>query len=252
MIQRLSIELTNRCSKGCSFCYNQSSALGRTKWLPSEVVSFVQDCAEHGSEAVSFGGGEPLQYDELDYVLTALKGSLFRSITTNGLQLTNERLDRLANSAPDKVHVSIHFPEDMVEVQRVAKKVSLLELHGIKSGVNLLVARSKLEFAKAAAQFLHERGIDNKRIIYLPMRRMDTPTAEELFQVAGCQPFQSMTCVTHCHASLRFCSIGWDKSIAFCSYTSTRRLLPELTFAGLMMAMENLGLTFCGDTHEAN
>ncbi|MFO0940005.1 MAG: radical SAM protein [Pirellulales bacterium] len=130
MIQRLSVELTNRCSKGCSFCYNQSNELGGTKWLPDEVIGFVKDCAEHGIEAVSFGGGEPLQYDQLDYVLTALKGSLFRSITTNGLQLTNERLDRLANSAPDKVHVSIHFPEDMVEVQRVVKKVLQLDLQG--------------------------------------------------------------------------------------------------------------------------
>jgi MoaA/NifB/PqqE/SkfB family radical SAM enzyme len=59
-IERLSIELTNRCDKGCGFCYAASTPDGGTEWTDDDVVGFVVDCAGHGTKAVSFGGGEPL------------------------------------------------------------------------------------------------------------------------------------------------------------------------------------------------
>jgi hypothetical protein len=55
---------------------------------------------------------------------------------------------------------------------------------------------------------------------------------------------------TKCGLSPRFASIGWDKSVAWCSYTATRRRLPALTFAGLIAAMDGLGLEFCGGTED--
>ena len=38
-IERLSVELTNRCGKGCAFCYNASRPAGETRWTPDEVVT---------------------------------------------------------------------------------------------------------------------------------------------------------------------------------------------------------------------
>jgi hypothetical protein len=57
-----------------------------------------------------------------------------------------------------------------------------------------------------------------------------------------------MTCLTACGSSPRFCSVGWDKRVAWCSYTATRAPLRELTFAGLAAALDGLGLEFCGGT----
>src|SRR5258708_33211157 len=85
--ERISIEVTNRCAKACSFCYNHSLPEGDTRWTTDELVAFVRDCAAHGVKAVSFGGGEPLQFDGLFDTLTHLQGVLFRSITSNGLLL---------------------------------------------------------------------------------------------------------------------------------------------------------------------
>ncbi len=59
--------------------------------------------------------------------------------------------------------------------------------------------------------------------------------------------FQSMTCLLACGPSPRFCSVAWDRTVAWCSYTKTRRELPELSFRGLIEAMTNLGLEFCGE-----
>ena len=117
-IERLSIELTNQCSKQCHFCYNNSHPAGKTIWSPDEVVSFVLDCAKSGTKAVSFGGGEPLEYPGLFEVLQQLQGFLFRSVTSNGLQLRGETLEQLVAARPDKVHISIHFPERSPEVMR--------------------------------------------------------------------------------------------------------------------------------------
>ncbi len=150
--ERVSIELTNRCTKACWFCYNHSLPEGDTRWTPDEVVSFVNDCADHGTRAVSFGGGEPLQYPGLFDVLTRLRGRLFRSLTSNGLLLTGDLLERLVESAPEKVHLSIHFPQRQQEVERVIGQVQELEKRGIKSGINFLVAQSNLEAAIEAAR----------------------------------------------------------------------------------------------------
>jgi hypothetical protein len=246
MLDRISIEVTNRCAKACWFCYNHSLPEGDTRWTADELVSFVGDCAAHGIKAVSFGGGEPLQYDPLFSVLERLRGTLFRSLTSNGLLLCGERLERLLAAAPDKVHLSIHFPEHDGEVRRVIRQVHELAERGVRSGINLLVARSNLSAARRAAETVRQSGIGNDRIVYLPMRGQDTPTPSEVAAVAGGQPFQSMTCLTACGRSPRFCSIGWDKTVAWCSYTRTRRLLPALTYEGLQAALNGLGLEFCG------
>src|SRR5262245_52397874 len=150
-LELVSIELTNRCGKACWFCYNHSRPEGDTRWRPEEVVGFVRDCAAHGIKAVSFGGGEPLQYPALYDVLRDLDGTLFRSVTTNGLSLQGDAIDRLVAARPDKVHISIHFPERATEVDRVITQVTDLAARGIKSGINFLVTRTNLPAARTAA-----------------------------------------------------------------------------------------------------
>jgi sulfatase maturation enzyme AslB (radical SAM superfamily) len=246
--ERISIELTNRCQKGCWFCYNHSHANGGEAWTLEELTGFILDCREHGTKAVSLGGGEPLQSPLLIPLLKSLHGRLFRSFTTNGLLLDEPMLDTIAAAEPDKVHVSIHFPDSRHEVTRVTSQVHSLANRGIRSGVNLLVARSHLPAAAEAARSLRASGIGNDRIVYLPMRGQDTPTPAEMAQVAGGAKFQSMTCLAACGRSPRFCSIGWDRQAAWCSYTVSRRPLATLTHARLVAAMTDLPLTFCGGT----
>jgi sulfatase maturation enzyme AslB (radical SAM superfamily) len=221
--------------------------VGQTIWQPDELVNFVADCAAAGTQAVSFGGGEPLEYEGLFEVLQRLQGVLFRSFTTNGLHLNDDILAEIVTAAPDKVHISIHFPETLSEVQRVTNQVHLLASLGIRSGVNLLVSRSNLVAASAAARLLNEAEIGNDRIVYLPMRGMDTPTPQQIAQVAGGKPFQSMICLSACAKSDRFCAIGWDKQVAWCSYTVARRPLPALTAEALISTLKDLSLIFCGD-----
>ena len=61
-------------------------------------------------------------------------------MTTNGLLLKHDVVDWLIAARPDKVHISIHFPENLPEVERVIRQVHLLTERGVAAGVNLLVA----------------------------------------------------------------------------------------------------------------
>ncbi|MBP9113179.1 MAG: radical SAM protein [Polyangiaceae bacterium] len=243
-IERVSLELTRQCRKGCHFCYNGSNAAGATSWSVEEVVSFASDCARNGVKALSLGGGEPLEYEGIFEVLRALNGVVFRSMTTNGL-LLDTHFETLANAKPEKVHVSVHYPSNMAEVERVIRQVTALEDAGIRSGINFLVRQSDVDAAKVAAAKVRAAGIENERVTYLPMRGEDTPTSKEIAAVAG-GPFQSMSCLLACRKSERFCSVAADKSVAWCSYTRTRRLMNDATWRGLEEALRDLGLEFCG------
>ncbi|MBP6631847.1 MAG: radical SAM protein [Kofleriaceae bacterium] len=243
-LDRISLELTNRCGKACWFCYNASDPQSPTRWDPVEVVDFVTDCARNRIKAVSFGGGEPLEYPELFEVLTALRGLLFRSFTTNGLAL-DEAMDSVVGSAPDKVHVSIHFPGNDAEVGRVIRQVGALHAAGIVSGINLLVRASQVADAMRCAARIRASGIGNDRIVYLPMRGSDTPTADDLGRVAGGVQFQSMSCLMACTRSPSFVSIGADRHAAWCSYTRSRQPLAHPTHAALVAVLADLGLEYC-------
>jgi len=243
-LDRVSIELTNACAKSCSFCYNHSNPTGATAWTVDEIVDFVVDCAANGIKAASLGGGEPLQFPGLFAVLKRLDGVVFRSFTTNGL-LLDQLFDDVVDARPDKVHVSLHFPERPRELARVIRQVVSLQEAGLRSGVNLLVRKSRVDHAVRASAALIEAGIGTDRIMFLPMRGEDTPTPKELATVAGTSRFQSMTCLLGCSASPRFASVGWDKQVAWCSYTSSRRPMPSLDFDGLMRGLTGLGLATC-------
>lgn len=244
-VERLSIELTDRCEKGCPFCYAGARPGGARAWRPEDAVALVLDCAAHGTRAVSFGGGEPLEYPPLFDVLRATRGRLFRSVTTSGLRL-DALLDRLAEAAPEKVHVSIHDAGSADEVARAIRQVGALEARGIRGGVNLLVRRSGVAAAGAAASALRAAGIGNDRIIFLPMKlHPDAPAAGEVAAAAG-GPFQSATCLSGCAPSPRFASLDAAGTAGACSYTRSRAPLRAMTHAALVDALAAAPLAPCG------
>lgn len=245
----MSVEPSRRCSKGCSFCYNGSNSDGEDGWSADELVWFAKDCARNGVESLSIGGGEPLEYGGLYSVLAALDGVLARTLTTNGILLEDTAaLDRLASARPDKVHVSIHSPENPREVDRASTVVSGLDARGVHAGVNLLVRRSRLDDATRAYATLLSRGFTAGHIVLLPLRaegERDTPSPEEVARVAAGTRFQAMSCLSGCQKSERFASIGYDKTAAWCSYTRTRRVMRSLDYRSLVEALDGLGLERC-------
>ena len=178
MIELLSIDLSNYCSKQCSFCYNHSRKEGNIVWMTSEVIDFASDCIKHGVKAVSLGGGEPFEYEGVFEVIDALFPLCYLSVTSNGLPLEDEKVWRLLEThKPDKIHLTIHQPDNEREVARVERQLQHIDTLGIKPGLNLLVAAGKIAQAKAVYERL-SKVMSPEQIILVPQRFSNTPTSK--------------------------------------------------------------------------
>lgn len=148
MIEMLSIDLSNYCSKACPFCYNNSNPEGATAWEADEAIAFLSDCIANGVKAVSLGGGEPFEYEWIFQVIKAIYPLCYLSVTSNGLPLEEDAIwTQLKSIKPDKIHLTIHHPDDDAEVKRIFHRITCLNKIGIKPGINLLVASDKIDDA---------------------------------------------------------------------------------------------------------
>ena len=244
-IELLSIDLSNYCSKQCSFCYNHSRREGNTLWKPQEVIDFVSDCISHGVKAVSLGGGEPFEYDGVFEVIDAIYPKCYLSVTSNGLPLEDERIwEVLTGHKPDKIHITIHQPECEAEVNRVERQVQRIASIGIKPGVNLLVGADKIASAKMVYVRLG-KFLNSDQLILVPQRYSNTPTPKQLAFVAGGKPFQSPTCLLKCQRPTNFCSVSWDKKVNSCSFAPNKEQLKSLDYKGLIEALEQVRWKSC-------
>ncbi len=245
----VSIELTNYCSKACDFCYAQSTPRGGTFWRNSTLVPFLEDLAANGIDAVSFGGGEPLQYEGFWALLEeAREIPLFKSMTTNGLHLDSEAVRRLSEGL-DKVHVSLHYPDRPQELQRVIQQVLELSRAGLRSGINFLVRGKNVEAEQAAVRAIKDAGIGSDRVVFLPLRGkglgVDMPRFQQVAKIMSAQ-FQSMWCLLECQKSDRFVSVNWEGRVGWCSYTPAKTQMSEFTYDGMINALRSKDLVFCG------
>ena len=238
MIELLSIDLSNYCSKQCLFCYNHSTREGNTMWKPQEVIDFASDCIKNGVKAVSLGGGEPFEYDGVFEVIDALYPLCYLSVTSNGLPLEDEGVwQKLQKCKPDKIHITIHQPDNEKEVQRVESLLPRIESIGIKPGLNLLVGADKVEAATIVYKRMM-RILKSDQIILVPQRFSNTPTSKQLASVTVGKPFQSPSCLLKCHRPTNFCSVSWDKKVNSCSFAPNKVPLETLDHNGLMKALD--------------
>lgn len=237
MIELLSIDLSNYCSKQCSFCYNHSTREGNTIWMPSEVINFASDCINHGVKAVSLGGGEPFEYEGFFDVVEALYPQCYLSVTSNGLPLENTDVwHKLEQWKPDKIHITIHQPDNKAEVNRVEALLPRIDAIGIKPGLNLLVGADKIEAATIVFQRM-VKTLNSDQIILVPQRFSNTPTPKQLASVAGGKLFQSPSCLLECKRPENFCSVSWDKKVCSCSFAPYKEPLETLDYKGLIQAL---------------
>jgi len=245
-LQRISIDLSNRCSKACDFCYNRSFAEGKIEWQPQEVIDLVKDCVKNGLQSVSLGGGEPFEYDGIFEIISALTPIVFVSVTSNGLPLKNSDVwDKLAKNKPDKIHLTIHNPANEEEICHTLYLINLLRQENIKSGINLLVSSDKIQKTKHLTQYLVKSRISRKEIIFVPRKFTLQPTPKQVLEVANNEPFQSPSCLVSCKPSERFCSLSCDKKVNFCSYSPSKVVLKEISYNGIVNALHSIKFKSC-------
>lgn len=244
-IRMLSIDLSNYCSKECDFCYNHSTKSGSAGWKPEEVIFFAKDCIKKGIEAISLGGGEPFEFEGIFDIISELVPIVYLSVTTNGLPLLQEHVwKNLMLHSPDKIHITIHRPEDEREVARVMMQLNALSRTDIKPGLNLLVSNDCIDDCKNVYQTLREI-LNPDQIILVPRRLSKTPTPAQLADITSNTPFQSASCLLACNPPSNFVSVSWNKKVNRCSYAGGKVALEELSFEGLIGALDKVKFKTC-------
>ena len=244
-IELLSIDLSNYCSKQCSFCYNHSTKEGNTLWKPEEVITFSLDCVAHGVRAVSLGGGEPFEYEGIFDIIDALYPKCYLSVTSNGLPLEHSDVwNQLLKHSPDKIHLTIHQPDNKEEVQRIIQMIRKLGETKMKPGVNLLVGKDKIVQVKEVYRELL-KCLSVNQIILVPQRFGNTPTPKEIGTITDGKPFQCPSCLLACKKPTEFCSVSWDKKANFCSFAKGKEQLLSLDYEGLVSALDKVKFGSC-------
>ena len=113
-LQRVDIELTERCNNACQHCFiNRSAGDGaarRDELATEEIETFLDQAVELGALTVRLTGGEPLLRDDFERVyVTARRAGLQVHLTTNACLVTPALADLFARMPPRApIQVSVY------------------------------------------------------------------------------------------------------------------------------------------------
>lgn len=105
-------ELTCRCNLKCVMCYTDcfnTPERIRQELSTSEIFRILDEIHDAGCIELTFTGGEPLSRTDFMAIYEyAHRLGFFITLFTNGTLITEEIVDRLAQSPPNSVEISLH------------------------------------------------------------------------------------------------------------------------------------------------
>jgi MoaA/NifB/PqqE/SkfB family radical SAM enzyme len=126
------VQLTGNCNLRCIMCHNHGSGWSLPKGRQKELIDYLQ-YASH----VSWLGGEPLTYPDIEYLMdAAYKAGVRQQIVTNGLLINNKIARKIA-----KYNINV-----IISIDSAVKKI----YEAIRVGADFNVLRQKLTQLKEA------------------------------------------------------------------------------------------------------
>lgn len=138
------ISISNRCSKGCNYCYRSSMSDGALMTIEDYCdVLESMNSSEHGNVfQVALGGGEPLEHpDFFDIIDETVKRGIVPNFTTNGRLLTAESFERLKGKV-GALAISIAKMDELNSFLQILKR-----RNGIKVNLHYILSRDSIEEA---------------------------------------------------------------------------------------------------------
>ncbi len=90
------ISISNHCTKGCEFCYRDSTA-NNSFMSPEEYENILNELThtKWGNVfQIAIGGGEPLEHPQIkEIIATTLSYNVVPNLTTNGIHLSKDFID---------------------------------------------------------------------------------------------------------------------------------------------------------------
>lgn len=97
IFETVSFHIVKPCNMSCKFCFATFQDQHVINQLPlTDAMNIITKLKEAGVEKITFAGGEPMMYKNLDIVIQFSKNiGLTTSIITNGSMITNEWLQKM-------------------------------------------------------------------------------------------------------------------------------------------------------------
>lgn len=146
-------ELTRACNRTCAYCYNADRRPPAAEHLESPHLESLLDrlFAWREPERVTVIGGEPLMVDHLEDVVSHFcRRGVAVAVSTNGLLLSEARLDSLLDAGVGGFEVSLDSLDPAVHraltgaggVERVREVVARLVRSGVPVTVGSMLTRA--------------------------------------------------------------------------------------------------------------
>jgi radical SAM protein with 4Fe4S-binding SPASM domain len=160
---------TNRCNLSCSHCYLEAEDRHYTGELTTEEArAFIEDIAEMQCPVLLLSGGEPLlRHDLFEMAALASRLGVRPVLSTNGLLITPEMAEKLAEAGVQYVGVSIDGlaeTHDRFRGKKGAFEGAIAGLKnaaaaGLKTGVRFTVNAHNVDELPAVIDYVAEAGI---------------------------------------------------------------------------------------------
>lgn len=161
------VELTYGCNLRCVHCYNPTHE-AKNELSTSQVFRILDQLAEEGTLQVGFTGGELFTRQDIFEILRYAKSKGFViSIFTNATMITADLADRIKESGPFEIEISVYgaTAEVYEKVTRVpgsfarfVRGVDLLKERGIPMALKLVLMTLNVHEFEAMRQFAISRG----------------------------------------------------------------------------------------------
>jgi len=136
----LDVSITNRCNRGCEFCYRASNHNGAD--MPFEDYKFVLDQAlACGVQQIAIGGGEPTLHPYFCEILKMTHDyGIVPNFSTNGDQITDRIID-YSQKYCGSVAISIYD-----NLERYIEKINRLTDNGVRVNLHFILRADKLDY----------------------------------------------------------------------------------------------------------
>ena len=138
------ISIGNKCTKGCSFCYKNSTPDADNMTLEQYefVLESLQSKRWGNVFQVALGGGEPLEHEQFVEIIEAThRRNIVANFTTNGDHINRDIVKRLQGKVGALAVSTRHF--DDIDKH----KIDLLNQAGIKTNLHFILSDSSVEEA---------------------------------------------------------------------------------------------------------
>ena len=176
----LYLETTRNCNLDCKYCSTGSSCKKKFADIPYDkiVQRILEPAWAIGTRSISFSGGEfLLRKDHIDLLTTASEMGFSVSIVSNGILLTDNKIQELKSILGDNLYVSLginSFDLENKETREVGTDfimdvVNRLQKHGVRLNICVTIGDFNKESFKNTVETLQKLHMPFNRIPFATM-----------------------------------------------------------------------------------